>query len=54
MEKPPVGKHSTKGLGKNVPHESGFVKWQGDVVVTCGKLISTVKASRLLYNEYIV
>ncbi|KAL3531248.1 hypothetical protein ACH5RR_010570 [Cinchona calisaya] len=54
MEKPPAGKHSTKGLGKNVPQESGFVKWRDDVVVPCGKPVSTVKVSELLYNEYIV
>nr|XP_027095295.1 poly [ADP-ribose] polymerase 1-like isoform X1 [Coffea arabica] len=54
MEKPPAGKHSTKGLGKNVPQESGFLKWQGDVVVPCGRPVSTLKPSELLYNEYIV
>ena len=54
MEKPPAGKHSTKGLGKNVPQESGFLKWRGDVVVPCGRPVSTLKPSELLYNEYIV
>lgn len=51
----PRGKHSTKGLGKTVPLESEFVKWRDDVVVPCGKPVpSSVRASELLYNEYIV
>uniref|UniRef100_A0A6I9R1H2 Poly [ADP-ribose] polymerase n=1 Tax=Elaeis guineensis var. tenera TaxID=51953 RepID=A0A6I9R1H2_ELAGV len=55
MEKPPKGKHSTKGLGKTVPLESDFVKWQDQVVVPCGKPVpSSIRASELLYNEYIV
>ncbi|KAB1208820.1 Poly [ADP-ribose] polymerase 1 [Morella rubra] len=55
IEKPPGGKHSTKGLGKNVPEESEYVKWRDDIVVPCGKPVpSNVKASELLYNEYIV
>ncbi|GJN12065.1 hypothetical protein PR202_ga30309 [Eleusine coracana subsp. coracana] len=55
MDKPPSGKHSTKGLGKTVPLESEFVKWRDDVVVPCGKPVpSSVRASELLYNEYIV
>lgn len=54
MDKPPRGKHSTKGLGKTVPLESEFEMW-GDVVVPCGKPVpSSVRASELLYNEYIV
>lgn len=55
MEKPPRGKHSTKGLGKKVPAVSEHVKWKDDVVVPCGKPVaSNVKASELMYNEYIV
>jgi len=55
MDKPPRGKHSTKGLGKTVPLESEFVKWRDDVVVPCGKPVpSSVRSSELLYNEYIV
>ncbi|TVU39454.1 hypothetical protein EJB05_12874, partial [Eragrostis curvula] len=55
IDKPPRGKHSTKGLGKTVPLESEFVKWRDDVVVPCGKPVpSSVRASELLYNEYIV
>lgn len=55
MDKPPVGKHSTKGLGKKMPQESEYVKWRDDVVVPCGKPVSSnVKASELMYNEYIV
>lgn len=55
MDKPPKGKHSTKGLGKNVPLESEFVKWKDEVVVPCGRPVpSSVRASELLYNEYIV
>ncbi|KAJ4822115.1 Poly [ADP-ribose] polymerase 1 [Turnera subulata] len=55
MDKPPRGKHSTKGLGKQVPQESEFVKWRNDVVVPCGKPVpSKVRASELMYNEYIV
>lgn len=55
MDKPPKGKHSTKGLGKKVPQDSEFAKWRGDVTVPCGKPVSSkVKASELMYNEYIV
>ncbi|KAM0949661.1 putative NAD(+) ADP-ribosyltransferase transcription regulator SAP family [Dioscorea sansibarensis] len=55
MDKPPKGKHSTKGLGKTVPLESEFVKWKDEVVVPCGRPVpSSVQASELLYNEYIV
>uniref|UniRef100_A0ACD5TFQ5 Uncharacterized protein n=1 Tax=Avena sativa TaxID=4498 RepID=A0ACD5TFQ5_AVESA len=55
MDKPPRGKHSTKGLGKTVPQESEFVKWRDDVVVPCGKPVpASTRASELLYNEYIV
>ncbi|KAK9067559.1 hypothetical protein SSX86_011670 [Deinandra increscens subsp. villosa] len=55
IDKPPKGKHSTKGLGKNVPKESEHVKWKDDVIVPCGKPVpSTVKATELMYNEYIV
>lgn len=54
MDKPPRGKHSTKGLGKTVPLKSEFETWR-DVVVPCGKPVSSsVRASELLYNEYIV
>lgn len=55
MDKPPKGKHSTKGLGKTVPDRSDFVNWRDEVVVPCGKPVtSRVKNSELLYNEYIV
>ncbi|KAG9441461.1 hypothetical protein H6P81_017315 [Aristolochia fimbriata] len=55
MEKPPEGKHSTKGLGNNVPKQSEFVKWRDEVTVPCGRPVpSSVRASELLYNEYIV
>ncbi|XP_009617761.1 poly [ADP-ribose] polymerase 1 isoform X1 [Nicotiana tomentosiformis] len=55
IDKPPKGKHSTKGLGKTVPESSEFVKWRDEVVVPHGKPVpSNVKNSELLYNEYIV
>ncbi|EOX94505.1 hypothetical protein QUC31_004563 [Theobroma cacao] len=55
IEKLPKGKHSTKGLGKKVPQESEFVKWKDNIIVPCGKPVSSrVKASELMYNEYIV
>ncbi|XP_043688247.1 poly [ADP-ribose] polymerase 1 [Telopea speciosissima] len=55
IEKPPQGKHSTKGLGKMKPQESDYVKWRDEVVVPCGKPVpSNVKSSELMYNEYIV
>lgn len=55
MDKPPRGKHSTKGLGRKVPHQSEYVKWRDGVVVPCGKPVdSSIKASELMYNEYIV
>jgi hypothetical protein len=38
-----------------MPLESEYVKWRDDVVVPCGKPVSSnVKASELMYNEYIV
>lgn len=55
MDKPPKGKDSTKGLGQKIPNESEHVKWRDDVVVPCGKPVSSnVKATGLMYNEYIV
>ncbi|KAM7260198.1 hypothetical protein ACFE04_015939 [Oxalis oulophora] len=55
IDKLPKGKHSTKGLGKKVPQESEFVKWKENVVVPCGKPVSSnVRATDLMYNEYIV
>ena len=55
MDKPPEGKHSTKGLGKKVPDDSGFVRWRDDVIVPCGKPVpSKAKTSELMYNEFIV
>ncbi|KAL8262051.1 hypothetical protein R6Q59_026100 [Mikania micrantha] len=55
IDKPPKGKHSTKGLGKNIPKESEHFNWKDDVIVPCGKPVpSNVKASELMYNEYIV
>ncbi|XP_058082126.1 poly [ADP-ribose] polymerase 1 isoform X2 [Magnolia sinica] len=55
MDRPPEGKHSTKGLGKKIPRESEYVKWRDQVVVPCGQPVnSTVRASELMYNEYIV
>ncbi|CAH8362692.1 unnamed protein product [Eruca vesicaria subsp. sativa] len=55
MDKPPRGKHSTKGLGKKVPQDSEFANWRDDVTVPCGKPVpSKAKASELMYNEYIV
>ncbi|XP_076905255.1 poly [ADP-ribose] polymerase 1-like [Bidens hawaiensis] len=55
IDKPPKGKHSTKGLGKNIPNASEHLNWKDDVTVPCGKPVpSNVKATELLYNEYIV
>ncbi|KAI3449746.1 hypothetical protein Pfo_006411 [Paulownia fortunei] len=55
MDKPPKGKHSTKGLGKKVPLDSDYMTWRDEVVVPCGKPVaSKVKTSELMYNEYIV
>ena len=54
MDKPPPGKHSTKGIGKNKPLETEFEKW-GDVTVPCGRPVpSAISNTSLLYNEYIV
>ncbi|KAJ0742482.1 putative NAD(+) ADP-ribosyltransferase [Helianthus annuus] len=55
IDKPPKGKHSTKGLGKNIPNASEHLNWKDDVIVPCGKPVpSNVKATELMYNEYIV
>lgn len=54
MEKPAEGTNSTLGLGKKKPLETQFEKFEGDVVVPCGKPISSGVRSDLMYNEYIV
>lgn len=55
MDKPPDGKHSTKGLGKHIPKKSEYVKWKDQVTVPCGSPIaSSIRSSELMYNEYIV
>lgn len=55
MENLPGGKHSTKGLGKEVPRESEFVRWGNDVTVPRGEPVgSNIRASELMYSEYIV
>ena len=52
MDKPPEGKHSTKGLGKKMPQESEYVKWRGNVTVPCGKPVpSNVKSSELILRD---
>ncbi|XP_035211532.1 poly [ADP-ribose] polymerase 1-like [Stegodyphus dumicola] len=54
VEKLPVDKHSTKGLGMTIPDpkEKAFI---GDVEVPFGKPVkSNIPNSALLYNEYIV
>lgn len=38
-----------------MPRESEYVKWRDQVVVPCGQPVdSGVRASELMYNEYIV
>ncbi|XWS36401.1 hypothetical protein CRYUN_Cryun20dG0082500 [Craigia yunnanensis] len=55
IEKLPKGKHSTKGIGKKEPKKSNFVKWKDEITVPCGEPVpSNVRASELMYNEYIV
>ena len=55
MDKPPEGKHSTKGLGKKIPQQAEHATWRDGVIVPCGKPVpSHVKTSELMYNEYIV
>lgn len=55
VEKLPRGKHSTKGVGRLKPEESGFKKWREDVLVPSGKPVpSGVRSTDLQYNEYIV
>ncbi|XP_026410146.1 poly [ADP-ribose] polymerase 1-like [Papaver somniferum] len=55
MDRPPKGKNSTKGLGKKAPHKSDYVTWKNNVVVPCGKPVSSdARTSELMYNEYIV
>ncbi|KAI3982500.1 hypothetical protein MKX01_031239 [Papaver californicum] len=55
MEKPPEGKNSTEGLGKKVPQKSEYVTWKNNVVVPCGKPVtSNATTSQLMYNEYSV
>ncbi|XP_076926810.1 poly [ADP-ribose] polymerase 1-like [Bidens hawaiensis] len=52
IDKPPKGKHSTKGLGKNIPNASEHLNWKDDVIVQ--PVPSNVKTTELMYNEYIV
>ncbi|KAH7388330.1 hypothetical protein KP509_16G070500 [Ceratopteris richardii] len=55
MEKPPAGKHSTKGLGKVKPLEEEFQVWGDQVTVPCGHPVpSGITRTDLMYNEYIV
>lgn len=54
MEKPAAGTHSTLGLGKKKPLETEFEKFEGDVIVPCGKPVPSGVRSDLMYNEYIV
>lgn len=55
MDKPPRGKHSTKGVGKTKPLDTEYERWGDEVTVPCGRPVpSGVKNSELLYNEYIV
>lgn len=55
MEKPPRGKQSTKGLGKNKPLETEFQTWGDQVMVPCGRPVASgISNTTLLYNEYIV
>ncbi|KAI5067337.1 hypothetical protein GOP47_0017865 [Adiantum capillus-veneris] len=55
MEKPPPGKHSTKGLGRNIPMEDEYQTWGDEVTVPCGRPVASgVSNTNLLYNEYIV
>lgn len=55
IEKLPVGKHSTKGIGKTQPDPNGARTRADGVVVPMGKPITNKRlSSKLLYNEYIV
>ncbi|CUE97655.1 poly (ADP-ribose) polymerase, putative [Bodo saltans] len=55
MDKPQPGTHSTRGLGRMSPDESGAIMVDG-VKWPCGKMIDTpgVGHTSLLYPEYIV
>jgi poly [ADP-ribose] polymerase len=51
----PPNKHSTKGLGKNIPDPSHTKTIDGDVLVPLGKQVDAkVPNTVLLYNEFIV
>lgn len=51
----PVGKHSTKGVGKTSPDSSEALTLPNGLIVPLGKSVMNDKLqSRLLYNEYIV
>ena len=45
MDKPPQGKHSTKGLGMKIPQKSEHAKWRDEVGVPCGKPVASNKGS---------
>lgn len=51
LEKPPKGKHSTKGIGKTYPNPEESKKL-GDVEVPLGKPKTEDLKTSLLYNEY--
>jgi hypothetical protein len=52
VTKLPPGKHSTKGIGRNMPNPSNIYVTEDGVEIPYGKGVnSAVKDSRLLYNE---
>jgi len=55
MDKPPKGKHSTKGCGKTIPDpkQNIFID-NGKVCVPSGTTVQVLSHSALLYNEYMV
>ena len=55
-DKLPVGKHSTKGMGKTVPNPMKTVTMKDGTIVPLGEPLpcSAAQQSALLYNEYVV
>lgn len=56
MDRPPVGYHSTKGIGRTQPDPEGTHLTDDDVIIPMGKpvLSSDSPVTSLMYNEYIV
>jgi poly [ADP-ribose] polymerase 1 len=55
IAKLPLGKHSTKGVGRTAPDQKGSIFTEDGVEIPMGKGVDSGRSrTALLYNEYIV